>query len=81
MTHTPTGPAGESNPTGSNMAVRPTTTVVGSGRGSLVIGLTVTAIAAFAIITAATSIPGGAIRWVAPLALVAAGLIALLRRR
>lgn len=67
------------SPTGSPaVAVR---TEVGNGRGSLVVGLTVVAIALFAVVTVLTPLPGYAMAWFAPIALITAGVVGLVRRR
>lgn len=62
---------------GSKTLVR---TVRGTGRGSLIVGLTVVAIAVFALLTL-VGIPASAIAWFAPTALVTAGVIGLVSRR
>jgi hypothetical protein len=53
----------------------------GNGRGSLIVGLTVTAIALFAVITVLTPFPAHAMAWFAPTALITAGVIGLVQRR
>lgn len=54
---------------------------VGNGRGSLIAGLTVVAIALFAIVTVLTPFPAHAMAWFAPTALITAGVIGLVQRR
>lgn len=56
-------------------------TEVGNGRGSLIVGLTVVAIALFALVTLVTPIPGSAMAWFAPTALITAGVFGLVQRR
>jgi len=56
-------------------------TEVGNGRGSLIVGLTVVAIALFALITVLTPFPAHAMTWFAPTALITAGVIGLVQRR
>jgi hypothetical protein len=53
----------------------------GNGRGSLIVGLTVTAIALFALVTVFTPFPAHAMAWFAPTALITAGVIGLVQRR
>ena len=73
VSQTPASPAGSSA-----VAVR---TEVGNGRGSLVVGLTVIAIALFALITVLTPVPAHAMTWFAPTALITAGVFGLVQRR
>ncbi len=70
------GPGSSAGP--SATAVR---TQVGNGRGSLIVGLTVVAIALFAIVTVLTPFPPHAIAWFAPTALITAGVVGLVQRR
>lgn len=65
-------------PGSSSVTVR---TEVGNGRGSLIVGLTVVAIAVFAMVTVLTPFPAHAMTWFAPTALITAGGIGLVHRR
>ena len=56
-------------------------TEVGNGRGSLIVGLTVVAIALFAVLTVLTPFPAHAMAWFAPTALITAGVFGLVQRR
>jgi hypothetical protein len=73
ISRNPTGPTGPSA-----AVVR---TEVGNGRGSLIIGLTVVAIALFAVVTVLTPFPAHAMAWFAPTALITAGVFGLVQRR
>lgn len=73
LSQTPASPAGSPA-----VAVR---TEVGHGRGSLVVGLTVVAIALFAVVTVLTPFPAHAMAWFAPTALITAGVIGMVQRR
>jgi hypothetical protein len=73
ISRSPAAPSGSSP-----VAVR---TEIGNGRGSLVVGLTVVAIALFAILIVLTPVPSQAMAWFAPTALVTAGVVGLAKRR
>jgi hypothetical protein len=56
-------------------------TEVGNGRGSLIVGLTVVAIALFSLVILATGLPAHTMAWFAPTALITAGVFGLVQRR
>ncbi|HEY8788808.1 MAG TPA: hypothetical protein VIM10_06720 [Actinopolymorphaceae bacterium] len=56
-------------------------TEVGNGRGSLIVGLTVVAIALFSLVILATGLPAHMMAWFAPTALITAGVFGLVQRR
>lgn len=73
LSQSPAAPGGSSA-----VAVR---TELGNGRGSLIVGLTVVAIALFAVVTVLTPFPASAMAWFAPTALITAGVVGLVQRR